>query len=257
MVVSKKMIQQDDIKWKKWDTMKPGDRHVHEKTMPCLDDSRWIRYHKAHYVTRPYWEYSSSKWEQSYPDMYELLFHSLKHKSEVTFLELGVYTGESIRYFRDFFTHPDAKIVGFDHKPCEFYGADWNNHGSSYSGNTHNVVFYQGDQENQSDLEDVAAVHGPFDVIMDDANHNPQLTEDVFHSLWDSLKEGGLYLIEDIAENNIIHLLSEVVIKCEGKGFYARIAGFGPDKMAVSGGCLVLIKTKDRITGLDEVLVED
>ena len=238
------------INWKPIPKMSPGSPHPHQATMDIQDN--WIKYEKGHYITRPYWKYASSKWEMSLPETYEVLFHPIKHSPDVVLLELGVYTGESISYFRDFFTHPDAKIVGFDSHSCDHYGMG----SGPYSGSTHNVVFCQGDQKDSNAIKKVCETHGPFNVVMDDASHDPQLTEDVFHLVWPFIKEGGFYIVEDLGHDQIAHLLDEVVVDNQGKGFFSDGSyGFGP--RAGKGGLWVLLKTKDRITGLDEVLVED
>lgn len=252
-----------DIRWKKWDKMKPGDRHVHEST---IKDCGAIRYHKGHYVNRPYLKYSTSKWECSFIDLYDVLFSHLKH-ADIKLLELGVYTGESIKYFRDYFTNPDAQIVGFDHHPCEFYGHDWlasvkgipntPTSGDPYDGATHNVNFFLGDQSSPDQLKECCDQYGPFDIIIDDASHYVNLTDSTFRYVWPFLKEGGIYCVEDIGVNEIKYLLDEVTVMKWGRGVIMRPGGFGPASSGCSSVCLVLVKdSKYSITGLDEILTE-
>jgi hypothetical protein len=190
-------------------------------------------------------------------DVYEVLLAPFKHKPDVTLLEFGVYYGESTHYFREFFTHPDAKIVGFDHQPTEFYGEP---HGCPYVfPPTHNVFLEKGEQRVPADVQRVCDQYGPFDVVIDDGMHDyPTPTEDVFYRVWPHVKEGGLYFIEDVDSKLTKHLLDEIVIKGEGKGFsmHGNYHGFGPHGGG-NGAILVLKKTKDRITGLDEILTEE
>jgi len=204
-------------------------------------------------VSRPYLGYSTSKWEHAYIDLYEVLLNPLKHRPDVSFLEFGVYAGESIRYFRDYFTHPDAKIIGFDKHPCEAYRHPWE--AEAYSGPTHNVTFFLGNQEVDSDIDRVCRQHGPFDVIMDDASHDPDITDRVFRLSWPHLKDSGLYLVEDIGEAGVKPLLDEVITTKQGRGVICRPTGFGPTQGEGNSISLVLLKSNDGITGLDPDLV--
>ncbi len=246
----------EQIKWKKWPTMQPSDYHSGQCGGQDVSPS-WIRWAKGHHVTRPYLtKYATSKWEQSIIDVYELLFDPMKHDA-ITLLEFGVYYGESMHYYRDFFTNPDAKIVGFDHEPTEFFGKP---HGCPYVWpGRHNVFIEKGEQQIPQDVINVCEKYGPFDIIVDDAQHDyPYPTEDVFRICWPYVKEGGFYTIEDVYPDKTKHLLDEIVVKNEGKGLslHRGYQGFGPTGEA-GGLVLILKKTQNRITGLDEVLTED
>jgi hypothetical protein len=52
-----------------------------------------------------------------------------------------------------------------------------------------------GSQGNVSFWADVKARHAPFDVIIDDASHDMNLTITTFNELWPHLKEGGIYMV--------------------------------------------------------------
>lgn len=250
-----------DIKWKQVPRMKPGNRHIHEDT---IKDPGAIRYAKGHYVNRPYLSYATSKHECAYTDLYCTLFAPLRNRP-ITLLELGVYTGESIKFFRDYFLNPNAEIIGFDsHKP-EFYGHDWHaarkgipnteDAGEPYDGPTHNVFFFLGDQTNKEDLENCGKEYGRFDIVVDDASHYLDLTRNSLKTLWPYLNEGAFYCIEDIGEKDVKPILDEITVRNMGYGVIVKPLGFGP----CSGGssvCLVLVKSKYRMPGLDEVLTE-
>ena len=249
----------EDIKWKKWSLMQPGDWHEHKKEWDILPDGKGgqIRYDKGHYVTRPYFKYATSKWEPGLIDVYEMMLDPIKHNSDVVLLEFGVFYGESMHYYRDFFTHPDAKIVGFDHQPTEFYGEP---HGQPYVfPPTHNVFLEKGEQRERADVQRVCDQYGPFDVVIDDGQHDyPYPTGDVFYQVWPHVKEGGFYFIEDVDSALTKHLLDGIVIRNEGKGLsmHGNYNGFGPCGGG-NGAIMVLKKSKNRITGLDEVLTKD
>ncbi len=230
-------------KFKEYPRMQPGDCHPHEKTMEISDT--WIKYDKGHYVTRPYQKYVTSKWEQSMIDVYEVLFDHIKHVP-VTLLELGVYSGESMRYFCEYFTHPDSKIVGADHNEPTFHG------GLAPVG----YIMEVGSQQDVSFLQSLSN-HGPFDVIIDDASHDVDLTELTFRQLWPHVKQEGFYIIEDMSYDSQKHLLNEVVASGQGKGFISKDSrGFG-DVGVRSGTLTILKKTVNLMVGVDEVLTDE
>ena len=239
MPIIKSYTNEKGLKFPDWEVMSPGEHPIHKHYGDV-----WIKWDKGHDVTRPNFKYSTSKWEQSLIDMYEILFDPFKH-IPITLLEFGVYGGESIRYFRDFFTHPDTKIVGLDRSLCEAYGTC-----GPYAGNKHNVFLEQGNQANSADIKRVCDKFGPFDVIIDDASHDVSLTDACFRDAWPHLAEGGLYLIEDVLLPKLAYLLDEIVLTKQGKGFTsAEAIGFGPQ--ASRSRLIVLKKTKDTITGLE------
>ncbi len=223
--------------WPSHEVVPAGTPHPN-RSIPF--DGSQIRYHKGHDVVRPHLKYSTSKWECSYIDLYEVLLDPLKHE-EVSILELGVYQGESLRYFRDFFTNPDTVIVGVDKDTAVYGGIE--------AGELHNVILEDGDQRDTGCMGNIADQHGPFDVIIDDASHDPLITENCFRELWKHLKDGGIYLIEDIGPELIVHLLDEIVLARQGKGFAGHNYGCG--YAAGHGGVLVLKKTQNLITGLE------
>lgn len=233
-----------EIKFKEWARMSPDAVHPHKGKMPHA--SNWIKYDKGYYVIRPYQKYSTSKWHQSMLDFYEILLDPFKHLP-IDLLEIGVYAGESLRYFREFFTHPDTKLVGADmHVPETYNGFPVGNDYILEIGNQSNPVF----------LQSLADKHGPFDVVLDDASHDVTITKNTFRQLWPHVKEGGFYLIEDMGYEDMRPLLDEVVTTKQGKGFISlNSRGFGPE--AGAGGITVLKKTQDLITGLEEVLIDD
>ena len=54
-----------------------------------------------------------------------------------------------------------------------------------------------GDQADPMFLLDVAAKHGPFDVIVDDGGHKMYHQKNSFNTLWSQLVDGPLYIVED------------------------------------------------------------
>lgn len=103
----------------------------------------------------------------------------------VSFLEIGVYKGGSLRMWRDFFA-PQAKLTFLDIDPAckalEIPGTE----------------IRIGDQTDVAFLKQTAADRGPFDIIVDDGGHKMDQQITSFRTLWPELKDGGLYIVEDV-----------------------------------------------------------
>ena len=63
---------------------------------------------------------------------------------------------------------------------------------------TRRTRIYQIDQSNKSDLMRLHEQEGPFDIIIDDGSHLSRHQIFTFQTLFDSLKDGGVYVIEDV-----------------------------------------------------------
>lgn len=100
----------------------------------------------------------------------------------ITLLELGVWHGASLRMWRAYF--PKATIVGMDNADRGVQIPD--------------VHIVQGNQDSPSAAAELAEMYGQFDVIIDDASHISSKTIASFKYLYPHLKDGGLYVIEDL-----------------------------------------------------------
>jgi hypothetical protein len=107
----------------------------------------------------------------------------------ITLLELGIFRGESIALWRDYF--PQGTIVGIDKNLSRLT-------------RTHDlgerIHLFQGKQDDTGFLTQVASQTAPdgYDIIVDDASHDAEPTKISFWHLFDNhLKPGGLYVIED------------------------------------------------------------
>jgi hypothetical protein len=114
---------------------------------------------------------------------YEKYFKLMKNTG-ISLLELGVLRGESIRFWRDYFSN--GHILGIDTNAVDFIDT------------TGRVKILKGSQCDIRFLEDAGSVCGPFDIIIDDASHIGEYTKVSFWYLFDNyLKPGGIYVIED------------------------------------------------------------
>jgi trans-aconitate methyltransferase len=116
----------------------------------------------------------------SYLPVYEELFAPLRHRP-IRLLEIGVASGASVRVWLEWF--PRAEVHGIDVAPAPPSDARY--------------VHHRHRQENEEALREYPANH--FDVIIDDGSHDPWQQLVTCHGLWESLKSGGLYLVEDVA----------------------------------------------------------
>jgi len=120
--------------------------------------------------------------EHNYTWIYDRLFTSIREEP-VELLELGVWEGASIAMWEEYFTHPDARIVGIDHVP-RYHPA----------GLSSRVQLVHSDQaEIPVELQDAT-----FDVIIDDASHISSKTIASFLTWWPRLKQHGFYIVEDL-----------------------------------------------------------
>lgn len=129
----------------------------------------------------------------SYHIVYDKIFNDYRNKP-VRLLEIGVMTGKSLLGWADYFTHPETIITGID-VTMEYV----------------NVIFFDdrikflvADGTKKDNL-----IRGNFDIIIDDGSHRyvDQLSSFVLYK--DSLKNGGLYIIEDVQTMEWAELLCE------------------------------------------------
>jgi SAM-dependent methyltransferase len=111
---------------------------------------------------------------------YETLFSDLKTEP-IKYLEMGILNGGSLVWAKNYFAE-GSLIYGLDRTlPPEIEG----------------IVMQQIEQNDSVGLVDFGKLNGPFDIIIDDGSHVRVLTENTFNCLYQFLKPGGLYIIED------------------------------------------------------------
>lgn len=122
----------------------------------------------------------------TYIEEYELLLE--KYRNDITFLEIGVFYGESLEMWSEYFTN------------SRIYGVDINNHYNKHLENDERFKIIISDATKFEIMN-----HFPkpiqFDVIIDDGSHRLEDQIITFNILKPHMKPGGLYIIEDI--NNI------------------------------------------------------
>lgn len=155
-----------------------------------------------------------------YMDIYQ---RYLQGKKIDRLLELGVAHAKSLFMWRELF--PDALIVGVDNdKECRI----------------HQRIDIDVLIANAADPAKMAAVsmlYGPFDVIIDDCDHQEHQARLSLEELYFRMPSGGMYFIEDFdAESEFVKWLMEkweaVVIRVQDKVGY------------IKNPCLVVITKK-------------
>ena len=122
---------------------------------------------------------------QVYLDNYERFFSGIKDKN-ITLLELGIFRGESMLLWENYFSN--GKIVGVDINKA------------GVADKSERIFEFQGYQQDRDFLDRVAQKTAPggFDIIIDDASHIGDISKITFWHLFEHhLKPGGVYVIED------------------------------------------------------------
>lgn len=125
----------------------------------------------------------SDKLDHAYLPLYDERLSPLREK-EITFMEMGMWFGSSLRIWREYFTK--AKVIGVD---CNF------NH---LRGGFDRIEKEKGDIADVTFLQSLVDKYAPFDVIVDDASHIAEQQLVSLQFLWPHVKVGGYYFIEDL-----------------------------------------------------------
>jgi len=124
----------------------------------------------------------------SYIDMYE---SEMTKKKNISLLEIGVAFGHSIKMWEDYFEDSDI------------YGIDINNNLKFDLKN-----FVVGNATIEKDIED-NFLKNTFDYIIDDGSHRVDDQIKSFTLLFNKMKKGGKYFIEDIDGDTSVNKISD------------------------------------------------
>ena len=126
------------------------------------------------------------KWS-NYGPIYDRHFADYR-ELPINILEIGVLKGGSMRLWEKYF--PKANIYGIDiDEECQQYESD-------------RTKIFIGDQGDVSFLRNIKATIPRIDIIIDDGSHHPYHQYLTFTKLFPKLlKDGGIYIVEDIECN--------------------------------------------------------
>jgi tetratricopeptide (TPR) repeat protein len=146
--------------------------------------------HKLDPLTRLAIKHGTDKWgPHFYTPVYHELFCHLRDRP-IQLLEIGVggdalktSGGASLAMWAEYFAN--GQITGIDitekHLTLD-----------------PRVRVYRGSQDDSALLKKVCDERGPFDIVIDDGSHVPKHVVASFHILFPVLRDGGMYLIEDV-----------------------------------------------------------
>jgi len=122
------------------------------------------------------------KWHH-YFDVYDRHFSRFRDQ-EINILEIGVSQGGSLQMWKDYFG-PKARIYGIDiDERCKQFEEE-------------NITIYIGSQADPKFLNSVKSLIPRLDILIDDGGHSMKQQIVSFESLFDHIKENGVYLCED------------------------------------------------------------
>ncbi len=133
-------------------------------------------------------KHSSEKWEH-YFEIYDHLF-SHKYGQDITYVEIGVQNGGSLEVAKSLFGQ-NSRIFGLDIDPkCVTLQED----------GTAEEIFV-GSQIDPACIDSLKQRASAIDIVLDDGSHIQKHMLQTFLMLWPSVKEGGIYIIEDTHTN--------------------------------------------------------
>jgi cephalosporin hydroxylase len=125
-----------------------------------------------------------TKWTQ-YFDIYDTHFSKFRNK-EIVILEIGVWKGGSLLMWEDYFGE-NAKIYGIDNDAnCQ----------NIVEGK--NIKIIIGSQSDREFLRELKTQIPKIDILIDDGGHRMEEQIITFEELYDHIKDGGIYLCEDL-----------------------------------------------------------
>ena len=103
---------------------------------------------------------------------------------ELNIMEIGILNGKSLKTWKEYYYR--SRILGIDINPdCKQYVES-------------GISVEIGSQADNVFLNDIIRDYGPFDMILDDGSHMNEHVIYSFEHLFQSVKSGGVYIIEDI-----------------------------------------------------------
>jgi len=120
----------------------------------------------------------------NYTKVYSHYFNSIKDKN-FKFLEVGIYKGNSVKFWEKYFTKADLNFIDITSENLEY--------------TSERSKYFYLDQSNKLQLTDFIKESGSnFDIIIEDGGHTMEQQLVSFAMLFPTVKSGGLYIVEDL-----------------------------------------------------------
>lgn len=127
-------------------------------------------------------KHKTAKVPHGFMTIYEQYFEILRNK-EIVLIEIGVANGASMKTWGEYFIN--GKIYGIDSVIM-------------YESENLNTTILECDVKDENKLHNLANEIGKADIIIDDGSHIASEQLSAFKILWENLKNGGLYIVEDL-----------------------------------------------------------
>lgn len=158
--------------------------------------------------------------KHNYTPIYNSYFAQLRY-SPLKFLEIGFYHGASARMWQDYFPYAELHFMDIQKSMFDLYG-------QNLSSRCHLHVV---DQSKAKELREfIHQVGKDFDIIIDDGGHTMQQQIISFIELFPYVKDGGMYIIEDLHTS-----------------YWKNYGGHGTAQEPKSGPSTMIQFLKDRI----------
>jgi len=155
------------------------------------------KYESLSHIYSTYSESPGLNHYAKYGPAYDENIHHLREKAvsearKVQVLEIGVQSGGSTRVWKRYFRGTLA-YVGLDINPrCK-----------KLQSLEEGISIVIGSQLDKEVLSEICTKYGPFDLIVDDGGHTNEMIGTSLGTLWNCMKDEGVYVIEDLHALNI------------------------------------------------------
>eukprot|EP00565_Helicotheca_tamesis_P008438 CAMPEP_0185724464 /NCGR_PEP_ID=MMETSP1171-20130828/934_1 /TAXON_ID=374046 /ORGANISM="Helicotheca tamensis, Strain CCMP826" /LENGTH=336 /DNA_ID=CAMNT_0028392317 /DNA_START=92 /DNA_END=1102 /DNA_ORIENTATION=- len=129
---------------------------------------------------------SDKYYRHHYERYYEGWLEPYRNVAKLKMLEIGADQGKSIELWKNYFTNHELVM-----------GLAYGDHVLSSGIKDRGVEIHYGDQSKHETMNALMK-KGPWDVIIDDGSHFPGHTLYSLFALWEAVKPGGIYVIEDL-----------------------------------------------------------
>lgn len=176
---------------------------------------------------------------------YAQLFDPIRSQP-IVLLELGVLHGRSVAMWSDYFANGQIHGLDVSLGPFNYNRATLLKLGAFKN---NNVTLHEYDLKGTKFQEEFLKMDIQYDIIIDDANHEPRYQFDNFMLLFPKLKSGGYYIIEDIIKPvgffDKFHEILEMVSNPDAKSSSnSRFGGIGRkiDSIEITNNMVIIKK---------------